>query len=149
MLHAIVALAVLLAGSQDERGIPQDARAAIGAANADWIPSVKAHDAERIAAPYGEDGIFVSATGAVLKGRMAIAQMMRDRFAQTGTLRAGTLTQDDLTRQGTLIYEWGHADLEYQREGAPLQHVRGRYLTVWQKSAAGQWQILRNLSLPE
>jgi len=141
-------LAATAAVAQDA-GVPADARATINAANAEWIPALKAHDAATIAAPYTDDGIFVTATGAVTKGREAIAQLMRDRFAQMGTVTGGELVQDGLTRQGTFIYEWGHASLELTRDGAGPVHSGGRYLTVWQKTAAGRWAIIRNLSLPE
>lgn len=139
--------APIAAAPQD--AIPSDARTAIAAANADWIPALEKHDAAAIAAPYAQDGIFVTATGEVYKGRGAVAQLMRDRFAQMGTVVNGSLVQDGLTRQGDLIYEWGHADLELAHEGAAPQHSRGRYLTVWQQAADGRWQIVRNLSLPE
>jgi|SRR5579859_7814645 len=128
---------------------PPDARATIAAANADWIPAVKKLDADAIAAPYADEGVFVSVTGDAFKGRAAIAQMMRARFAQLGTVVDGTLVQDGLTRQGRFIYEWGHADLTTAADGSAPRHVGGRYLTVWQQNGGGRWEIIRNISLPE
>ena len=129
--------------------IPPDARATIEAANTGWIPALKKHDADAVAAAYAEDGVFVTATGDMVKGRGAIAQMMRDRFTQMGEVVSGSLIQDGLTRQGSFIYEWGHADLQLARQGAPTQRTSGRYLTVWKRGSGGQWQIVRNLSLPD
>jgi uncharacterized protein (TIGR02246 family) len=149
MTIASVMLAALGITSVQVKGVPADARATIAKANAEWIPALKARDAATIAAPYADDGIFVTATGDVIKGRDAVAQLMRDRIAQMGTVISGTIVQDGLTRQGTSIYEWGHAVLELAHEGAPAQHSGGRYLTVWQKSAAGRWVIVRNLSFAE
>ncbi len=57
--------------------------------------------------------------------------------------------QDGITRQGAFIYEWGHAVLQIDTAGAAPVQSRGRYLTVWRKSAAGRWEIVRNLSLPD
>ncbi len=129
--------------------IPQDARATIAAANADWLPALKAGDAAKIAAPYADDGIFVSATGATVKGRDAIARLYVDRIAQMGKILSGELLQDGITRQGSLIYEWGHATLQVAREGGTPAQSGGRYLTVWQQNRAGRWEIVRNLSLPD
>ena len=149
----ILLASLLLSGTMSfipqDSTIPADARETIAAANADWIPALKRHDADAIAAPYADDGVFVTATGDVFKGRAAVAQLMRDRLAQMGTVVSGSLLQDGITRQGALVYEWGHADLELARQGAPPQHSRGRYLTVWQQGKGGRWQIVRNLSLPE
>lgn len=142
-------LVVAMMGVGQGAQVPADARAAIAAANADWIPAMKRQDAAAVAAPYAEDGVFVNASGVVVTGRDAVAQLMRDRFTQMGHVVDGRIVQDGLTRQGTLIYEWGHADLTISRDGAPPQRSTGRYLTVWQKGAAGKWQIVRNLSLPE
>ena len=147
ILAIVLTLGVSLAFNQAD--IPAAARDTIAAANADWIPALKKHDANAIAAPYAEDGVFVTATGDVFKGRAAVAQLMRDRCAQIGTVLGGSLVQDALTRQGSLIYEWGHADVEIARAGAAPQHSRGRYLTVWRQGPGGRWEIARNLSLPE
>lgn len=146
---AVVLFSALTLATAQDTGVPAEARSTIAKANAEWVPALKARDAVTIAGPYADDGIFVTATGVVAKGRDAVARLMRERFAQMGTVLSGSITQDGLTRQGTSIYEWGHADLELSRAGAPSQHSGGRYLTVWQKSAAGRWVIVRNLSLPE
>ena len=146
---ASLLLSGLMFSTPQESTIPTDARATIEAANADWIPALKRHDADAIAAAYADDGVFVTATGDVFRGRAAVAQLMHDRFATMGAVVSGSLVQDGVSRQGSLIYEWGHADLELARAGAAPQHSRGRYLTVWQQGPAGRWQIIRNLSLPE
>lgn len=147
-LAAIVLLG-LGSGAPQASSVPAEARATIARANAEWVAALKAHDAAAVAAPYAEDGIFVTATGNVVKGRQAIEAMTRDRFPQMGTIVSGTIVQDGVTRQGTSIYEWGHADLTLAHEGGSPQRSRARYLTVWQKSAAGRWEIVRNLSLPD
>jgi uncharacterized protein (TIGR02246 family) len=129
--------------------IPPDARRTIDAANSAWVGAMQREDGDEIAAPYADDGVFVTATGETVRGRNAIAQMMRDRFSQMGKVVGGRLTQDGLVRQGSSIYEWGHAVLDVTgRDGATRQSA-GRYLTVWQHKPGGRWEIVRNLSLPE
>ncbi len=147
-LLASMLFAALTVGVQQQTGVPNDARSTIAAANAAWLPAMKAQDATAIAEPYADDGIFVGPTGAVATGRDGVARLMRERFARTGRVKNGQLAQDGMTRQGAFIYEWGHATLELEGQGGPLQS-RGRYLTVWRKNAAGRWQIIRNLSLPD
>jgi uncharacterized protein (TIGR02246 family) len=146
-------LTVALQASQPQTtrssgAIPAEARAAIAQANNEWLPAMKRQDAKAIAEPYADEAVFVLATGESVKGRAAIEQLMRERFRRIGSIAAGTLQQDDLVAAGSMIYEWGHADLEVVSAPgqAPSRSV-GRYLTVWQKDASGRWRIIRNLSL--
>jgi uncharacterized protein (TIGR02246 family) len=128
--------------------IPPDALRAIAAANNAWLSAMKRQDAAAIVEPYADDAVFVAATGESARGRPAIEQMMRDRFAKAGRVMGGSLIQDGTAAAGSMIYEWGHAELDVSLEGQPPTHVRGRYLTVWQR-VSGQWRIVRNLSLPD
>ncbi len=148
LLTSMLIIAVTTVAAQESR-VPADARATIAAANVAWLPALRAHDAAAIAAPYADNGVFVTPNGAVVSGRDGVAQLMRERFAKAGKVTAGELVQDGITRQGMFIYEWGHAVLEIEQEGGAAVKSRGRYLTVWQRSAAGRWQIVRNLSLPD
>jgi uncharacterized protein (TIGR02246 family) len=127
--------------------IPVEARAAIARANEEWLPAMKRQDAAAVVEPYADDAVFVTATGESVKGHAAIAQLMRDRF-KAGRVVGGTLQQDDLVSAGSMIYEWGHAELEMTGpSGGPTSRSTGRYLTVWKRDASGRWRIIRNLSL--
>jgi len=143
----MISLLMLAAGAAG--AIPADARRAIEAANAAWLPAMRAQNAAAIVEPYADGAVFVAATGEEATGRPAIERMMRDRFARSGRTVDGRLEQDGVAMAGSMIYEWGHADLEVVRESQAPSHVRGRYLTVWQRDGTGRWRIIRNLSLPD
>ena len=128
--------------------VPVDARAAIERANDEWLPAMKRQDARAIAEVYADDGVFVLPSGDSVKGRAAIEQLMRDRFSRSGPVVGGTLTQDHLVAAGSMIYEWGHAEIAMGGGGnLSASRVSARYLTVWQRDASGRWRIIRNLSL--
>ncbi len=152
LIPAALALSSLMCA--DQRGPdgaaadPRTARLAIDRENAEWLDAMKRGDADAIAAPYDDAGVFVTATGRSVVGQLAIAALMRERFAKEGHVVAGDIVQDGLTQAGPQIYEWGHVDLRLQRSGASATQVKGRYLTVWTQDASGRWRILRNLSLP-
>jgi ketosteroid isomerase-like protein len=125
------------------------ARPEIEAANAAWLPGMKRHDAESIAAAYADSGLFVAADGTVIRGRAAVASMYTARFQRLRPIRAGGIVQEGLTVAGpTLIYEWGHGWLELEPGSAGGAAVRtgGTYLTVWQQAGDGHWHIARNLT---
>jgi uncharacterized protein (TIGR02246 family) len=128
----------------DGSGIDATARKRIAKANADWLEAMKRQDVAAIVEPYDDDAVFVTAAGDSVRGRSAIERLMRERFTTTGPVTGGRIVQDGLRVAGTMIYEWGHADLTTARAGA----ARGRYLTVWHKNGDAVWCIARNLSLP-
>jgi uncharacterized protein (TIGR02246 family) len=129
--------------------VPPAARRTIADANAAWLRATKQEDASAMAEPYADDGVFVTATGEVVRGRAAIEQLMRDRFAKTGRVVDGRIVEDGLKRAGSMIYEWGHVELQFARDGSKPVGLKGRYLTVWAADATGHWRIVRNLSLPD
>jgi uncharacterized protein (TIGR02246 family) len=142
-------LAAQAPAGADSAAVPESVRAMIDSVNAAWIPQLQRKDAAGIAAPYADDGMLVTPTGETFRGRAAVEEAMRTSLARLGTAQvSGRLVQDGITRVGTLIYEWGHAELEISRPGGQPAHSNGRYLTVWQQDSSGRWRILRNLSLP-
>jgi uncharacterized protein (TIGR02246 family) len=145
---AVQAQANITPSTPSTQAIPDGARADIARANDDWLPAMRRQDAQAIAEPYADDAVFVAATGESVNGRAAIAQLMRDRFSRSGRVVGGTLKQDGLIAVGSMIYEWGHADLEVAgAAGTQTSRSTGRYLTVWKPDASGHWRIIRNLSL--
>lgn len=128
----------------DQALMPADARETIDHANAAWLPAILRKDPAPIVEPYADTAVFVTATGAVAKGRDEILKLMRDRFARPVSVKGGDLKQDGVALAGPLVYEWGHATLELS-DGTT---GTGRYLTVWSRGTDGRWRITRNLSLP-
>ena len=66
---------------------------------------MKRQDAVAIAAIYGDEAVFITATGDALRGRTAVEAFERERFQKLD----GMIEDDGLTRSGAFVYEWGHA----------------------------------------
>jgi uncharacterized protein (TIGR02246 family) len=156
-LWAPVAAAVLLLLANlppaESRNEPRDAvfseaLATIRAANDDWLPAFKRRDAAALAAPYASDGLFITTSGQVLHGRLAVEQLYAERLASITRVVGGTLVQDGTARiSDTLIYEWGHGTLTVEKSDGTQSTGGGPYLTVWHRGDDGKWQIIRNLIL--
>ena len=149
-LAAVAALGLTALTSPLADALSQDelvsAKATIAAANQDWIGAMKAHDAHRIAAPYAEDAISISAKGVVFTGRAALEQAEAARLAGGPSLQDGVLVDDGLQVEGDLIYEWGHGDLRWKSVGGEVRSTSGHFLTVWRQDPDRHWRIIRNLS---
>ena len=134
----------------DTAAILASARPEIDAANAEWLPGLRRHDAKAIAAPYADSGLFIAGDGTVTRGREAVARMYDARFPKLRPIRAGGIVQDGLAVLApTRILEWGHGwlELEPEREGAPPVRSGGSYVTFWERQADGHWRIVRNLAI--
>lgn len=150
LLFPIVVAATATAAAAQARpseDLLAQARPTIEAANSDWVPAMKRKDAKAIASFYAEDGVLVAPNGAALKGRAAVEASYAKSMEKGFTFLRGGIVQDGVVLvPGPLIYEWGHADIEVERDGKVI-HSAGNYLTVWKRNAAGTWEISRNLAL--
>ena len=124
-----------------------EARPAIEAANADWVPAMKRKDAKAIASAYAVDGVLVVPSGKAIQGRDAVEKFYGERMQAGFRFVSGGIVQDGVVlAAGPLIYEWGHAEIEVERDGK-MARSAGNYLTVWKRSPGGAWQISRNLAM--
>ena len=120
---------------------------AIEKANSEFIVAMKTGDAATIAAPYTENASFITIDGACIQGRSEIEKMYRDRFARFGLAHSTKINSKKLVVDGDLAYESGYGEIGLLKDGK-LSINGGRFLTVWQRQANGDWKILRNVVLP-
>ena len=122
------------------------ARPAIDKANADWLPAMQAKDAEALAGPYAEDGVFVLADGRQIAGHAAIVAFYRRRLTNLAQVLGGGIHHDGMSQaRDGLIYEWGHGGATTVDKEGRRSTTDGPYLTVWKRMADGRWAIIRNL----
>ena len=120
---------------------------AIEKANSEFIVATKTGDAATIAAPYTENASFITIDGACIQGRTQIEKMYRDRFARIGQVSSTKINSKKVVVDGDLAYESGYGEIGVIKDGK-LSINGGRFLTVWQRQANGDWKILRNVVLP-
>jgi len=115
--------------------------------DAEWLGAMQAGDAERLAAPYAPDAVFVTPTGRVVIGREAIADLYRNGFANGSKVVRGGIHRDGAQPGGFgLVYEWGHGGAtRREANGREVAH-EGPYLTVWRRGPTGAWEIIRNMA---
>jgi ketosteroid isomerase-like protein len=137
--------------SQGPRALPAGADprllAAVKKANSDFETAMTKSDSATIAEPYMADAVFVSPDGTATRGRAAIEQLYRDRFAKSGPALETKIVSEELMLDGDFAYERGRGSItRLVRE----ERVTGwaRFLTVWQRQPGGGWMIFRNVVLP-
>jgi uncharacterized protein (TIGR02246 family) len=125
----------------------QNLERAVRKANSDWEAAVKTGDAAAIAAPYADDAVFILVDGTCIRGRAEIEKMYRTGFEARGVAASARIDSKKLVVDGDLAYESGYGEVGRMQAGK-LSKIGGRYLTVWQRRADGEWKIIRNIVLP-
>jgi len=120
---------------------------AVAKANSDFEVAVTKGDTATIVAPYTLDAVFVSPDGTATKGRAAIEQLYRDRFAKSGPWLESKIESEELMLGGDLAYEWGRGSSSRLEDGKRVTSL-ARFLTIWQRQTDGAWKIYRNVVLP-
>jgi uncharacterized protein (TIGR02246 family) len=141
----ILFLAVALAAAAQPDPVAA-ARPAIDKANDEWLPALKAGDADTLVAAYDEKGVFILPDGREIAGKAAIRQMYADGAGPGRKVLGGALHSDGAAAAGPdRVYEWGHADVQVAGPDGTARTQGGAYLTVWQREPDGAWRIVRNL----
>jgi uncharacterized protein (TIGR02246 family) len=128
---------------------PDEARAAIAAANVAFSQALVRGDAQAMAAIFAEDGEIIPAMEpGFVTGRAAIAAYQEKRVRARRYLEANITTRG-LGVSGDVAWETGTSQVTFQQgESAPVT-VTGRYLAVWQRQADGSWRIRAELPVTD
>jgi uncharacterized protein (TIGR02246 family) len=114
--------------------------------DADWLGAMKAKDADRLAASYAPDGLFVLPGGDVIVGRAAIVAFYKNRLSHIAQVLDGGIHRDGLVKGADgLLYEWGHGGATSVNDMGRTATSDGPYLTVWKRDPQAGWCIIRNL----
>jgi len=120
---------------------------ALTKANSDFEVAMTKANTAAIAEPYTTDAVFVTADGAVTKGRIQIEQLYRDRFAKSGPALEARIVSEEVMLDGDFAYERGGGSITRMVKGERVTDG-GRFLTVWRRQPDGDWKIFRNIVLP-
>jgi ketosteroid isomerase-like protein len=144
---ALVAALVLLPVSGALAGsIPPDARKAIDAENAKWVPSLKAGDVKQACSGFAADALVVSA-GGNSSSITDYEAALQKRFDAGLKITGGQVISNGAELVNGQIVEWGSSLLTSKDKDGPEHKAGGYYLAVWTKNRDGAWQITRNISL--
>ena len=138
---ALVSLSgfVLLLGIGVAPAVAEDVRAAIEAANKQFVAALSRGDGAGIAAMYTANAQMFPANSDIVSGPQAIEQFWQG--AVDAGIRNLTLTTLEAEAQGDIAYEVGTYTLP--GEAGKMIDV-GKYVVVW-KRVGGQWKLHRDI----
>jgi len=144
MLILAVAPLLLSATASWQKQALASAAPFIDKANDEWTRAIVSGDADILASPYAEHGIFVGPDGSVSIGKAAVRAMYASRPASVKVLKASIRSDGRAAHDPDDVYEWGTASMTVRR-GETIKQASGRYLTVWHHEGAA-WLITRNIA---
>lgn len=113
----------------------------------EWYRIVEAKDIEKLAAGFEDDGVIVTPTGVVLKGK---DRSMWKQFVSSGGSLKGEVSRIEVSRWGDLGYIWGFYTATATDPSSRRPIVKkGSYLTVYRKHAGGTWKIAVDINNSE
>ncbi len=147
LILVVAALAFAAAAHAKPVDLVAQALPTIDKVDADWLPAMKAGDADRLAEPYARDAVFVTPDGKAIVGHDSIADLYRAGAASGRKVIDGGIHRLGAREGGGgMVYEWGTGgSTRIGPDGARTTH-EGQYLTVWKRDEAGAWRIIRNMA---
>jgi uncharacterized protein (TIGR02246 family) len=156
MLFAFVAATAVFAQTQKQTAAVSAAstdalsevRSAIDKGNAQWVEGWAKGDAQMIASIFAEDGVQLSASGKLIKGRQQIMERQKTAMAGADPGVKVTVTTTHVWLDGDTAYETGKYKYEYTEKGKPGKD-EGRYVTIWKRQKDGSWKLAMDMGVPQ
>ena len=151
---AVVALSIAFAPTPARAAEPGDSEAlaavrkAIDKGNAQWSEGWAKGDAAMVAAIFAEDGVQLTSSGKVIKGREQIQERQKAAMAGADPGVKVTVTTTNVWLDGDTAYETGTYKYEYTEKGKPGKD-EGRYVTIWKRQKDGSWKLAMDMGLPQ
>jgi uncharacterized protein (TIGR02246 family) len=125
-----------------------EAKRAIDKGNAQWVEAWEKGDPQMLAAIFTEDGVMLSQSGKVFKGRQQILERQREAMQSvTRPIKVSVITVK-IWLDGDAAYETGKYKYEYAEKGKPVTEA-GRYVTMWKRQDDGSWKLSMDMAVPE
>ena len=150
ILISLVALA--LAGCNSAPPVPTvDAaaeQAKLREIEASWSKEAAARDAEKAAAHYTDDAVFMLSGAPAVKGRDAIRAAWKSLLDDPNLKIAFSPDRIEISKDGDLATTNGSYTLTVTnaKTKKPVDD-KGSYLTVYKKQADGSWKVIEDFSV--
>ena len=133
------------ARTQDPVTIIASAQRAIETGDEGWVPTMERGDLAAIAAGFAQDGVFLTSTGTVIRGRAPVVALYRTDIAKMGPAIVGRLVQEGVTVSGGMICEWEHGWLIFEEKTGKRRISSAHYLTVWHRGTDSSRKVIWQL----
>ena len=148
LIVMVLPLCRLVAQKAADSTLYAEAKTAIDKGNAQWSEGWKKGDAKMVAGIFENDGIQLSPSGKIIKGRQHIMERQKTAIAGVDPGVIVTVTTKRIRLDGNTAYESGKYKYEYTEKGKQGKD-EGYYVTIWKRQANGSWKLSMDMGVPE
>lgn len=151
---AVMAVSVVFAQTKSQAAVPNasetlaDVRRAIDKGNARWVEGWEKGDAAMLAAIFADDGVQLSGSGKVFKGRQQILERQKAAMQSVDPGVKVTVTTVNVWLDGDTAYETGKYKYESKEKGKPSTD-EGWYVTIWKRQKDDSWKLSMDMGMPQ
>lgn len=99
-------------------------------------------------AHFADHGVMLPAGRPLVRGRQAIADLMRPAFDSEGFSLLWEPTEADVSLSGELGYTLGRYErTAVDSDGSEVSST-GKYVTIWKRQADGSWRVIVDIGTP-
>ncbi len=120
--------------------VPEAVIRAIGVLYREFMDSVAAKDAARVAAPYADDARILMPGRTAITGKGGILAFWKASLDGPGDRMA--LEPAHIEVSGDLAYDYGTGRIVLKQSGEATHEERGKYVTVYCRQQAGDWKMV-------
>ena len=118
----------------------EDAVGAIKALDREFMESVAAKDAARVAAFYTDDARILMPGQPVINGKSGILAFWKASLG--GPVQSITLDTTHIEVSGNLAYAFGSNRILLKEAGEVVREEQGKYVAVYRREPAGGWKVV-------
>jgi len=118
----------------------ETAIASIRAMDGEFMDSVAAKSASRVAGIYADDACILMPGRPIIRGKSQILAFWQ--AALDGLVQAITLNTTEVKVSGDLAYALGHNTIVLKPPGESLRQEKGKYVAVYRRRARGGWELV-------
>jgi uncharacterized protein (TIGR02246 family) len=108
--------------------------------DATWSDGLEARDLNAVASVYADDAVFLAPGQPIVRGKAAIREWFRARFARRGYHASFSPTNITVAACGDIAYEVGTFRAQVLREDGATLVSLGKHLVAWEKRN-GKWLV--------
>lgn len=117
--------------------------ASISAVRSELDAAIAASDADRVAALFAHDTVYLPPGEREIVGNEALRIYLQKAYGASGSSAQGRRVASDVQIAGDWAFEWGQVETIQPPDGGYKQWVDGKYLHVYHRDSSGTWRIAR------
>jgi ketosteroid isomerase-like protein len=145
-LHVVLAVVGGAGATNSSAAAPAQIEADLRKLDAGWERAVAAKDLEKVLSFYADETSGLYEGRPIVTGKAAMRKVWQQILARPDLDLHWTPTHIEVAKSADLAYDVGTIAMSTKDPNGNIVNFVGKYVVVWKKTAAGQWQVAVDIS---